>query len=1061
MMLDAVNAGEEACGDSESDPQYVDTVEELKHDGEKSRPNPEIEFSEVQDVDEEIMVVSAKGPAFGSKERTRRRQSTTASASSSALTAPPPGHIAGTVPIAVKTETFTSPAIEAAEEPELQIVSQHGPRLQHGNSTRKILPYHLVHNQAGSSLSQLVPKQEILRIAPPLHPKQEPGTAHHHAFPVFMADPLSIGVPHHGQSSVKSEPSGPLFVAPTPVPSHAHSGSAIFGAGAHQTAQQSAPMDVEDNVNETSVEACQEFERLNALHADATEEAETPTELNVKLHPHQKRALCWMVKREQKNSNSANSAMDSKCFGGILADDQGLGKTLSTIALLYKNPPADNAPWKTIIVCPVSLVNQWKRELKTRVKRGEVKRVHVYHGNEKTRSLTQLRHFDVVITTYGTVGGEYPKILKDHPNYEMCVKEGLEKPTRSKGLLYKMQWNRVILDEAHHVRNISTDRCKAVLSLKARIRWCLTGTPVQNTVNDFYSLLTFVGFQISPTKAEWNRRWKSKLECARPEVRTKYMKQFQAIIAVVMLRRTKKDKIDKKPILNLPERVTEVIEKELMYPDEKALYMSVQNEAVLAFDKVLKSGSIEESLQVIFVKFLRLRQACFHPYLIEYCSYLRKLDEYKKGDGSEKVTDEEMLYALAMEDTRKGISIRELLRTELGNRRIRFRPKPVANSEDFIDDRPLEEIMEEAAGKLHTSEVGGDEISEGEVTPRPKKRRRIVIEDDDEDNLVNAPVMKPKAERKACKVEDIQVVDLTLDDSEMEATGNETKRLDVVGSSGNKSIKTEVSGDTKTGGVKTEKVVKDEAICLTDGNGIDEKSIVKEEVKQEGTGNSRKRKRGAGSRKELAEKIKEAVMQPSTKMRMLIERLEESKQKDRETKSLVFSQWTSCLDIVQFHVENAGFKCCRLDGKMTIAERGKQIENFSKPQNNVFLISLKAGGEGLNLVMASQVFLVDAWWNPAVEEQAIDRVHRIGQKKDVHIYRFKMLGTFEETVYKIADKKREVIAGTMGGDGVQTIGRQKLKMGEILQLFRSTAKNVLETSGNDAALAAAKSILGK
>ena len=70
-----------------------------------------------------------------------------------------------------------------------------------------------------------------------------------------------------------------------------------------------------------------------------------------------------------------------------------------------------------------------------------------------------------------------------------------------------------------------------------------------------------------------------------------------------------------------------------------------------------------------------------------------------------------------------------------------------------------------------------------------------------------------------------------------------------------------------------------------------------------------------------------------------------------------------------------------------------------------------------------------------------------------------MLGTFEETVYKIADKKREVISGTMGSDGVQTIGRQKLTMAEIFQLFRSTAKNVLETGGNDAAVTAAKNIL--
>lgn len=138
------------------------------------------------------------------------------------------------------------------------------------------------------------------------------------------------------------------------------------------------------------------------LRDQATEEAATPAELNVELMPHQKRGLCWMRKREQVKSPSA-PIYDTQCRGGILADDQGLGKTLTTISLLYAHPPADGSRWRTLIVCPKSLVNQWKKELESRVHKDMVKKIHVYHGGKKAVSPDQLLKCDVVITTYGTL----------------------------------------------------------------------------------------------------------------------------------------------------------------------------------------------------------------------------------------------------------------------------------------------------------------------------------------------------------------------------------------------------------------------------------------------------------------------------------------------------------------------------------------------------------------------------------------------------------------------------------------------------------------------------------
>lgn len=99
-------------------------------------------------------------------------------------------------------------------------------------------------------------------------------------------------------------------------------------------------------------------------------------------------------------------------------------------------------------------------------------------------------------------------------------------------------------------------------------------------------------------------------------------------------------------------------------------------------------------------------------------------------------------------------------------------------------------------------------------------------------------------------------------------------------------------------------------------------------------------------------------------------------------------------------------------------------------------------------------------WNPAVEEQAIDRVHRIGQKRDVHIYRFKMKNTFETFVYQVSDRKKNLIAGTIGGEGgTMSANQPRLTMADFKTLFRGAAENLIQKGATGAALSAARGIL--
>jgi non-specific serine/threonine protein kinase len=138
--------------------------------------------------------------------------------------------------------------------------------------------------------------------------------------------------------------------------------------------------------------------------------------------------------------------------------------------------------------------------------------------------------------------------------------------------------------------------------------------------------------------------------------------------------------------------------------------------------------------------------------------------------------------------------------------------------------------------------------------------------------------------------------------------------------------------------------------------------------------------------------------------------------------ALVFSQFTSFLDLVQEACVEHGLPYHRLDGSTAPAARKARVKAFQTgDQPDVFLLSLKAGGQGLNLTRATYVFHLDPWWNPAVERQASDRAHRIGQQRTVTIERILMRHSIEEKMMALKQRKLElynaVMAGAVRGSG--------------------------------------------
>jgi superfamily II DNA or RNA helicase len=167
-----------------------------------------------------------------------------------------------------------------------------------------------------------------------------------------------------------------------------------------------------------------------------------------------------------------------------------------------------------------------------------------------------------------------------------------------------------------------------------------------------------------------------------------------------------------------------------------------------------------------------------------------------------------------------------------------------------------------------------------------------------------------------------------------------------------------------------------------------------------------------------------AQAESSSKVRRLLDSLEHVAADGH--KALVFSQWTSLLDLVEPHLQAAGIAFTRLDG--STRDRAQVVSQFQADDGPpVLLLSLKAGGTGLNLTAADHVFLLDLWWNPAVEEQAADRAHRIGQQRPVMVYRLVANDTVEERILALQEHKREIAEAALGeGDRAGNLTREDL-----------------------------------
>ncbi|KAH7128513.1 SNF2 family N-terminal domain-containing protein [Dendryphion nanum] len=640
--------------------------------------------------------------------------------------------------------------------------------------------------------------------------------------------------------------------------------------------------------------------------------------------------------------------------GGILADEMGLGKTLSILSLMTdaksmqaaiefseKTPAPSQASLvplfinsrATLLICPLSTMVNWKIQIEEHVRENSIKWTH-YHG-PRNISVQDLADHDLVITTYQVAGADAfdPKKALGHINFF-----------------------RIVLDEAHTIRNEGTRLSKGTCALAAQRRWAVTGTPVQNRLDDLGALFKFLRIKPFHETSGFNRFIINPFKAADPDI----VPKLQLLVSSVTLRRIKDQ-----GHIDLP-RKEDLIVKLNFSEDELKLYSWFENDSRRKVNVVASGEKLGGSAYARILKaILYLRLICAHGRNLLGDEALKLTEGMTNDNPMEVEDDQEHSPAL--------------------NRKAAFE-------------------MLELLGQTSTDKCVWNGCN-----------HKILAEDDDNDSESDSDAEETKPEgRSAFK----------------DTFGFMTSCYHLLCPNHAKKINAVWAETVQEGGYVRCQFCEDyirPSLFELKHSDLEAYEEERERIKKD---------------PKLAKKLG-SYTGPHTKTKALLSELEMSKKESMANpneppiKSVVFSSWTSHLDLIQIALENHGHTYTRLDGRMNRIARTRALETFAKdPTVHVMLVSIGAGGLGLNLTSANKVYVMEPQFNPAAEAQAVDRVHRLGQTRPVTVKRFIMDNSFELKMLELQRRKKDLADLTMAREKNSKDQASKKRLEDLKSLFR-------------------------
>ncbi|MBA0815351.1 hypothetical protein Gohar_000131, partial [Gossypium harknessii] len=596
----------------------------------------------------------------------------------------------------------------------------------------------------------------------------------------------------------------------------------------------------------------------------------------------------------------------------------------------------------TLVVCPPSVFSSWITQLEEHTSPGKLK-VYMYYGGERTKEVEELKKYDIILTTYSTLATE---------------ESWFDSPMK------KIEWWRVILDEAHVIKNANAQQSKAVTNLKATCRWVVTGTPIQNGSFDLFSLMAFLRFEPFSIKSYW----RSLVQRPLAQGNKNGLSRLQVLMASISLRRIKGNNL-----VGLPPKTLQTCYVELSV-EERELYDQIEGKAKNVIQEFIANDSLVRNYSTVLGMLLRLRQICTSLALLPLD--LRALFPSSNVEGS-RLHDKGNPQAAKMECDSSSeewlvrISSLPGLVPEYDDHAFRGSPLSALTGDLIVfccllAGRAAIVLLMDIAVlffRLFTVFIFIEMFLHRDVSNNPELLKKMVV-------------MLQDGEDFDCPICISPPVDVVI-----------TRCAHIF---------------CRSCILKT--LQRTKPCCPLCRQPLSQSDLF-----------------SAPPKSSEADHTEISSRNPtSSKVSALLSLLRESRDQKPATKSVVFSQFRTMLLLLEKPLTDAGFKILRLDGSMNAKKRAQVIEEFQVPGPDgptVLLASLKASGAGINLTAASRVYLIEPWWNPAVEEQAMDRVHRIGQKEDVKIVRLIARNSIEERVLELQERKKKLATEAFGRKG--------------------------------------------
>ena len=604
----------------------------------------------------------------------------------------------------------------------------------------------------------------------------------------------------------------------------------------------------------------------------------------------------------------------------LLADEMGLGKTIQTISLLALLATEFGNWGPHLIVVPTSVMLNWEVEFK---KWCPALKVFTYYGSVKERRVkrhgwSRPNSFHVCITSYKIV-------------------------TQDQNIFRRKNWQYLILDEAHMIKNWRSQRWQVLLNFSTKHRLLITGTPLQNELMELWALMHFLMPELFSSHSEF-KDWFASPMTAMVEgtqiVNKTVINRLHSILRPFVLRRLKAE-----VETSLPTKHEHVVKCQLSRRQRRLYDEYIHSGETL---KTLASGNVMNMMNCL----MQLRKVCNHPDLFAgrpICSpfdmphtcwlssfILNMLCNVTTNPGAGSArTYHHIVQRRTRETSQRVSSVARMSSSSMCSKVLLFlsNRRQLLSSHDVVSSRFSFGINDElVSGKLYRRLQGllrdGQALSAATLT--------VSVE---QDKLLDFMFIIPKVRAQAPGSTNY------IDADMLEYSGIVHKMLRPI-----------------------------------------RKSFV---------------------RQSMFFPDKRLVQFDCGKLQVLAQLLRQLKKSDH--KVLIFTQMTKMLDILETFLNLHGYTYCRLDGSTSAEQRQLLMQRFNSDKKIfAFILSTRSGGFGINLTGADTVIFYDSDWNPAMDQQAQDRCHRIGQTRQVHIYRLISERTIEESILEKATQKREL-----------------------------------------------------